>query len=146
MIKRILTCYAEQLDEFLSRTHHQPEGLAAVGLVGPSGEPAPNKVIISLVNLEKEMPGDLQYPPSAVHSSAGKVYPLIMNMYVLLSAVYESRRYAESLSVLSDTLAFIQSRPKFNTGKEICRVEVIPMSTTDLHNIWSTMGDRKSVV
>lgn len=34
MIKKILTYYAERLDEYLSRLHHQPEGLAEVGFVG----------------------------------------------------------------------------------------------------------------
>lgn len=33
MIKRILTYYASRLDEYLSRTHRQPEGTAAVGLI-----------------------------------------------------------------------------------------------------------------
>ena len=58
----------------------------------------------------------------------------------MLAAVYENRRYAESLSVLSETLAFIQSMPRFKTGRESCTVEVVPMSTMDLHNIWTTMG------
>ena len=31
MIKRILTYYAERLEEYLSRLHRQPEGLATVG-------------------------------------------------------------------------------------------------------------------
>lgn len=70
----------------------------------------------------------------------GKGAPLMMNMHIMLAAVYENRRYAESLSVLSETLAFIQSMPRFNTGRESCTVEVVPMSTMDLHNIWTTMG------
>lgn len=59
MIKRILTYYAEQLNEYLSRLHHQPEGLTVVGLIGSAGEECPNKVVISLVNLEKETRYDL---------------------------------------------------------------------------------------
>ena len=140
MIKRILSCYAELLGEYLARTHHQPEGMAMVGLVGSSGEPSPNKMVISLVNLEKEGSGDMSYLNQGRYNPAKKGAPLMMNLYIILSAVYESKRYAESLSVLSDTLAFIQSRPKFSTGKENCTVEVVPMSTTDLHNIWTTMG------
>lgn len=34
MIKNILTVYATRLDEYLSRFHHQPEGLAEVGFIG----------------------------------------------------------------------------------------------------------------
>lgn len=140
MIKRILTYYAERLDEYLSRNRHQPEGLATVGLIGSAGEESPNKVVISLVNLEKEASGDMSYMQRSGSGFVGKGAPLMMNMHIMLAAVYESRRYAESLSVLSDTLAFIHSLPKFSTGKETCTVEVVPMSTMDLHNIWTTMG------
>jgi hypothetical protein len=140
MIKRILAYYAERLDEYLSRNHHQPEGLATVGLIGATGEERPNKVVISLINLEKEASGDMSYMQRSGSGFVGKGAPLMMNMHIMLATVYESRRYAESLSVLSDTLTFIQSLPKFSTGKESCTVEVVPMSTMDLHNIWTTMG------
>ncbi len=34
MIRRILTYYAERLDEYLSHFHHRPEWLATVGMAG----------------------------------------------------------------------------------------------------------------
>ena len=34
MIRKILTYYAERLDEYLGRFHRRPEGLATVGLIG----------------------------------------------------------------------------------------------------------------
>ena len=140
MIKRILTYYAGCLDEYLSRTHHQPEGLAEVNLVGKLEEANPNKVVVSLVNLEKDTSSDMSSISRSGTVFAGKCAPLMMNMYILLAAVFEKKRYAESLSILSDTLSFIQSMPRFNTGQENCTVEVVPMSTSDLHNIWTTMG------
>ena len=38
MIRKILTYYAGRLDEYLGRTHRQPEGLATVGLIGTAAE------------------------------------------------------------------------------------------------------------
>lgn len=140
MIRKILTYYAARLDEYLSRTHHRPEGLATVGLIGSAGEETPNKVVISLVNLEREASGDMTYMQRTGSGFVGKGAPLMMNMYIMLAAVYESKRYAESLAVLSDTLAFIRSVPKFETDGSGYTVEVVPMSTMDLHNIWTTMG------
>ncbi len=140
MIRKILTYYATRLDEYLSRTHHRPEGLATVGLIGSAGEETPNKVVISLVNLEREASGDMTYMQRTGSGFVGKGAPLMMNMYIMLAAVYESKRYAESLAVLSDTLAFIRSVPKFETDGSGYTVEVVPMSTMDLHNIWTTMG------
>lgn len=113
MIKKILTYYAKRLDEYLSRLHHQPEGLATVGLIGSAGEECPNKVVISLVNLEKETSGDMTYMQRSGNGFVGKGAPLMMNMHVMLAAVYDGKRYVESLSVLSETLAFIRSMPKF---------------------------------
>lgn len=47
MIRKILTYYAERLEEYLSRTHRQPEGIATVGLIGTASEETPNKLVIS---------------------------------------------------------------------------------------------------
>lgn len=62
MIKKILTYYAERLDEYLSRLHHQPEGLAEVGFVGNSTEERPNKMVVSLINVERETAGGISAP------------------------------------------------------------------------------------
>ena len=140
MIKRILTYYAERLEEYLSRLHRQPEGLATVGLIGSAGEECPNKVVISLVNLEKETSGDMTYMQRSGSGFVGNRAPLMMNMHVMLAAVYDGKRYGESLSVLSETLAFIRSTPKFQVDGYVYTMEIVPMSTMDLHNIWTTMG------
>ena len=140
MIKRILTYYAERLEEYLSRLHRQPEGLATVGLIGSAGEECPNKVVISLVNLEKETSGYMTYMQRSGSGFVGKGAPLMMNMHVMLAAVYDGKRYGESLSVLSETLAFIRSTPKFQVDGYVYTMEIVPMSTMDLHNIWTTMG------
>lgn len=140
MIRKILTYYAERLEEYLSRTYRQPEGIATVGAVGTVSEETPNKLVVSLVNLEKEASGDGVYMQRASGGYVGRLVPMMLNMYIILAAVYESRRYAESLSVLSDTLEFIQSMPKFVVDGRVYTIEMVPMSTMDLHNIWTTMG------
>ena len=58
MIRKILTTYVARLDEYLARSHRQPEGVAEVGLIGSAGEQCPNKLVASLVNLEREASGD----------------------------------------------------------------------------------------
>ena len=42
MIRKILTYYVKRLEEYLSRTHRRPEGLATVGMIGNSAEERPN--------------------------------------------------------------------------------------------------------
>ena len=47
MIRKILTYYAARLDDYLSRTHYRPEGLATVRMIGNSNE-APNKNVLAM--------------------------------------------------------------------------------------------------
>ena len=54
MIRKILTYYAGRLDEYLGRSHRRPEGLATVGMIGNSTEERPNKMVVSLLNVERE--------------------------------------------------------------------------------------------
>lgn len=140
MIKQILATYALLLDEYLSRTHRQPEGMVEVGLIGSSREQCPDKLVVSLVNLEREACGDGGYMQRTAGVYTGKRSPLLLNIYIMLAAVYEDKCYTEALSVLSDTLTFIQSVPRFDVGERSYTLELLPMSTMDLHNIWTTMG------
>ena len=61
MIRKILTYYAEQLDEYLSRFYHRPEGLATVGMIGSAKEERPNKMVVALLNVERRLPA--VFPP-----------------------------------------------------------------------------------
>ena len=80
MIRTILTYYAERLEDYLSSTHRQPEGLATVGLLGTASDATPNKLVISLVNLEKEASGDGVYMQRTTGGYAGRLAPLMLNM------------------------------------------------------------------
>ena len=59
MIKKILTYCAEQLNSYLGRYYHRPQGLAEVGHIGQRTGEIPNKVIVSLVNVERETAGGI---------------------------------------------------------------------------------------
>lgn len=141
MIKKILTYYAERLDEYLSRLHHQPEGLAEVGFVGNGTEERPNKMVVSLINVERETAGGISAPVQrTVEGYTRQTPPLLLNLNLMLAAVYDERRYAESLSILSDTLKFVQSVPKFEMEEMSYTVEIMTLSPQDLNNIWTTLG------
>lgn len=114
MIRKILTYYAEQLDEYLSRFYHRPEGLATVGMIGSAKEERPNKMVVALLNVERETSGGISTPIQRIGDGryARMQPPLLLNLNIMLAAVFDERQYAESLSLLSDTMQFIQSMPK----------------------------------
>lgn len=70
----------------------------------------------------------------------GRNRPLLLNLNVMLAAVFDERRYAEALSVLSDTLRFIQSTPKFTVDGTDYTVEIVSLTAQDLNNVWTLLG------
>lgn len=140
-MKRILTYYAERLDEYLSRLHHQPEGLAEVSFVGNSSEEKPNKMVVSLFSIERETSGGISAPVQRSAEGYTRTSPpLLLNLNVVIAAVYDERRYGESLSVLSDTLRFIQSTPRFTVDGTDYTIEVVTLPTQDQNNVWTLLG------
>ena len=122
MIRKILTYYAERLDEYL-------------------GEESPNKMVVSLLNVERETAGGISAPVQCTQDGYVRTQPpLLLNLNVMLAAVFDERQYAESLSVLSDTLRFIQSVPKFEVEGVDYTIEIVSVTTQDLNNVWTLLG------
>ena len=142
MIRKILTYYTERLDEYLSRTRHRPEGLAIVGMIGSAKEERPNKMVVALLNVERETSGGISTPIQRIGDGryARMQPPLLLNLNIMLAAVFDERQYAESLSLLSDTMQFIQSMPKFTVEGLDYTIEMVNISTQDMNNAWMLLG------
>ncbi|MEF3429053.1 Pvc16 family protein [Bacteroides cellulosilyticus] len=141
MIRRILTYYAASLDEYLHHKFQQPEGMAEVGFIGSGAGEKPCKLIVSLVNIERETAGGISAGFSRNSSDYMRTFaPLLLNLDLMLAAVYDEKRYAESLSVLYESLLFIQSHPYFELDGQKYTVEIVTLSVQDINNIWTTLG------
>ena len=141
MIKKILTHFDDRLDEYLRQRFPQPEGVAEAGFIGNGPEERPCKLIVSLVNIEREAAGGISAGLSRSGSEYMRNYPsLLLNLDLMLAAVYDEKRYAESLSVLSETLLFIQSHPFFELDGQKYTVEIVTLSAQDINNFWTTLG------
>lgn len=66
--------------------------------------------------------------------------PLLLNLNVMLAAVFDERQYAESLSMLTDTLRFIQSVQKFEVDGTGYTIEIVNLTTQDQNNMWTLLG------
>lgn len=141
MIKTILTSFAARLDEYLRKEFPRPEGVAEVGFISNGPEEKPCKLIVSLVNIERETAGGISAGISRSNSEYMRSYPpLLLNLDLMLAAVYDEKHYAESLSVLSETLFFIQSHPFFELDGQKYTVEIVTLSAQDINNFWTTLG------
>lgn len=140
-MKNILTHFSAILDEYLRRTFPQPEGVAEIGFIGNGSDEKPCKLIISLVNIERETAGGISAGVRRNSSEYERGYPpLWLNLDLMLAAVYDEKWYAESLSVLTETLTFIQSHPCFELNTQKYTIEIVTLSAQDINNIWTTLG------
>lgn len=141
MIKKVLTYYAACMDEYLRRLHHQPEGMAEVGFIGNSTEMKPNKMFVSLISVERETAGGISAPIQREDKGYVRMTPpLLLNLNIMLAAVYDEKQYTESLSVLSDALKFVQSVSKFEVDGVGYTIEIVTLSSQELNNVWTTLG------
>lgn len=143
MINEVLTIYTEKLENFLENTFHQPEGIVKLsGFVEGDKEETMNKLMVSVVNVERETA--IGISNAGVKNTTGgfnKGFPPInMNVNVVFAAVYDPKRYSDSLSVLSAVILFIQANPFFVLGKQKYTVEIVTLASEELSNIWSYLG------
>lgn len=140
-MKNILTYFAAILDEYLRRTFPQPEGVAELGFIGSSSAEKPCKLIISLVNIERETTGGISGGVRRSSLEYERNYPpLLLNLDLMIAAVYDEKRYIESLSVLSKALSFIQSHPSLEQNAQKYTIEIVTLTAQDINNIWTTLG------
>lgn len=135
----------DSLNDYLNAFYEAPEGMAELGTPDADIAEAPDKLLVGLVNLEREtalgIAGD--YRPSADGGYVRQAPPWYLNVYVVVAAVFGRKRYAESLKVLSKALGFLQRQASFQTSDgQTYTLEPISADTQALTNLWSILGSR----
>ncbi len=151
MIYEALTCITEEINEFFrSKLKINEEKIVLSAIIDQDGSVAiqgENKVVVTLVNIEKEatvkgMPG------AGSRAMANGSTPLSINLYVLFSCYFSSTNYPEALRFLSFVIAFLQDKsvfsqsntPRLDDSIEKLTFELESIGSEKLNNIWSTLG------
>lgn len=141
MINKVITYYAERLEEFLKDKYPQPEGIVEIAPIGSNYKENKNKVLVSILNLERETANGFVTNGRNNGSVQSKGTPILyMNLNFILAAIYDEKRYAESLSALSLTLLFVQAMPSFKYEGITYTVEIVSLNSQEFNNIWTTLG------
>lgn len=144
MINTVLTTIIEKLKEYLDSFYEFPEEIAELGPIMSTGNGPVNKLCLSLLNIERETAIGIQgsYRETA-DSYLKTVPPWHLNLYFILAAVYEEKRYAESLKFLSTAIEFIQLHPyiEIPDGRKIS-MEPVTINLEGLNNIWGMFGGK----
>ncbi|MEM7085767.1 MAG: DUF4255 domain-containing protein [Bacteroidota bacterium] len=154
MIAKTLTFITNLLNQELKVSFgFNDNRVVASSLVNPDGSMpsnAENKIVISVVNLEHET---LMKSMSNYMTDGGKNYakvapPVHINLYLLISANYDSSNYIEANKVLSAIIGVFQANPYFNrqTNPEMqpplekLTMEIFNLPINELSHIWSGIG------
>lgn len=143
MIYTIFAELTERLNEYLSAFYDIPEDIVSLGMPVSSGEEPVNKLQLFLLNLERETSMGIG---SACRTDTNGRYPRYspawnLNLYFAVAAVFDEKRYADSLKLLSGALAFLQQNGTFRiAGSDTFTIEPVTLSMQELTNVWSILG------
>lgn len=103
-----------------------------------------NKVVISLVNIERETAGGINFSyQGGIGNQYNQNLPAWqLNLYVLISGVFSDKQYEESLQILSSILYFLQSNKNLTLEKTDIQLSIEPVNVAfnELSNLWSIFG------
>jgi hypothetical protein len=145
MIYESLACLTEELNELLKAKLNSKEDKAVLsGIVAPDGSMAvqgENKVLVTLVNLERE-------PAAAAKTIPNRSAAVNINLYILFSAYFGSGNYTESLRFLSFIVTFFQHKnvfthtntPRMDSGIGKLILEMESLTPDKMNNLWTTLG------
>ncbi len=152
MIYEALSCLAEEINEFFRirlKISEEKVTLSAIvnqdGTIAIQGE---NKVLITLINIEKETIGKSNSGIGGSTVLINKSSALTINLYVMFSAYFTNGNYPESLRFISFIIAFFQQNsvftrintPRMDPEIEKLVFEMATISPEQLNNIWGSLG------
>ncbi len=154
MISKALIFVSDFLNHEIKITHGIDEDRVVISsLISPDGsisESVENKIVISVINLEHETVANSSGNYiNGGNNNFGKVSPPVhLNLYLLISANYNSNNYTEALKMLSTVIGIFQSNTYFTKQKnpdmqsplEKLTFEIFNLPINELSHIWSGIG------
>jgi Pvc16 N-terminal domain len=154
MISSVLTTITQLLNAYLNRKfQNRTNKVLLSGLVGPDGNTIikdESALVLSIVNIEHET--HRKTNAGYVHLNGGSIgqqYPPVnVNVYLLLSMLFNEKQYPEGLKWLSAAIGFFQSNPVFNhqnmsdlpSSIKKITCEIVNLSIQDMSHFWGALG------
>ena len=152
MIYETLSCVTDEMNKhFIRQLHINEEKVVLSGIINQDGTVAiqgENKVIVTLINVEKEQIGKNAPGFGTGAIAARSMPPVSINLLVLFSAYFSGNNYPEALRFLSFIIAYFQARsvwtsantPSLDNRIDKLLFEIENMGTERLNNVWATLG------
>jgi len=144
MLQLTLSSFTNALSNHLKMVYGLRDDIVSLGLLSDEKSTVSNKVIVSLINIERETASGIKFNYKSVSSNDyKKTKPgWQLNLYVVIAAVFSEKQYEEGLRLLSGSLLFMQNNnvmdlPGANTTVSL---EPVNLSFSELSNLWSICG------
>jgi len=136
MIREILDTLKNKLEEYLTAYFNSPEGYVQIGGIPVGSDNAPNKLSLSVVNLERETAMGIgsAYRMDKSQEFVERLPAWYLNMDVLFASV---------LDVLSKVIYFLQQYSVLDLPDGThYTIEMVTLDMQELTNLWSMSGGR----
>ena len=154
MLSKTLSFLSDLLNREIKMTYGIDEDRVVVSsLVNPDGtvsEIIENKVVLSVINLEHEttVKSMGNYVTGSDNKFGKTAPPVYLNLYILISANYNSGNYLEALKMLSTVIGVFQantyftkqSNPEMQNPLEKLTIEIFNLPINELSHIWNGIG------
>lgn len=112
----------------------------------------PNKIIATLVNIERETATGIKRKVELTSNGKHIVSnpPVFINLYLLFTSIYTGKNYAEGLKFLSSIIEYLQGNaiinhantPQLNKQIEKLTFEIFNLDIQNLSQIWGAIGGK----
>lgn len=154
MIYGAVSHIASQLNQFLKRSFDLSEDVVVVSnILEQDGTLAPNinnKLVVFLVNVERDTTSSRQGNLSSFALSAATYPPVFLNLYVMIAGNFNCSNYPEALKFLSNAVSFFQRQPVFDhqltpdLDRRISKLalDIENLNIQDLSSLWGILSGK----
>ncbi len=146
MIHSVLSSLTRSLSEHITLSLGlREEKVVLSSLSREDRSSPPGKIVVSLVNIERETSAGIRFGTHPVNSGqySHRFPAWNLNLYVLIAAVFPDKQYEDGLRLLSGAVHFLQSHLTFPVADQETPVAVEPvnLSFSEQSNLWAVCGN-----
>lgn len=156
MIDTAINHIASNVNQHLMRTFGLNEDVVVVSNIleqdGSVATHVNNKIVVSLVNIEKEsVPlNNVGNTPATANRRTVSNPPIYVNLYLMFASYFSGSNYQEGLKFISNTIHYLQGQSVFDqhNSPELDRnisklvMDMHNLDITDLSNLWGVLSGK----
>ena len=156
MIDTAINHIASNVNQHLMRTFGLNEDVVVVSNIleqdGTVATHVNNKIVVSLVNIEKEAValGNPGRPAATAARRTVTSPPIYVNLYLMFASYFSGSNYQEGLKFISNTIRYLQGQsvfdqrnsPGLDPAIEKLTMDIHNLDITDLSNLWGVLSGK----